>query len=436
MSLEKTFRICDPLYNYIYLDRDELALFNHSAFQRLRLIRQLGFSDIAFPSAVHTRFTHSLGVSHLAGEAFDSIFEKNKGLLSDKKKQLFKKTLRIASLLHDIGHGPFSHSSECLMPPLKKLNLSAYLKDEERQARHEDYSLKFILEEEKLLKQMGLEPSSIAQILHPDFIGDTSFFKEKGLNFLPLLRQILSSPFDVDRMDYLYRDSLFCGVKYGLIDFIWLIAQMSCHIPKNQINGCQDQVFLSIDNSARYTLESLMLGRQHMRLVVYFHHKSAIYNEILKKYSKTCNWFFPAKLSEYLEFTDSKLLERLKTDDNVWAKSITEKKPYLRLYEVLDCMHSDLKKSTPEDAVFYSLQEQLTKAGINFIAVDSQKNSIKPSKKEKEKSPVFLENKSLSPVQKWDQDPNLFFIPARTLKRIYVPPKELSSAQKLLKSLL
>ena len=469
MNLEKKFKICDPLYSYIYLERNELPVFNHLAFQRLRSIRQLGFSDEAFPSATHTRFTHSLGVSHLAGEAFDSIFEKNKGLLSEKKKQVFRKNLRMASLLHDLGHGPFSHSSEVLMPPLKSLNLSQHLKATDRQARHEDYSLKMILEEESLikaLKQMGLEPVHIAEILHPEFSGETGFFKEKGLNFLPLLRQILSSPFDVDRMDYLYRDSLFCGVKYGLIDFVWLIAQMDCHIQNNQ---GEDQVFLSIDSSALYTLESLILGRQHMRLVVYFHHKSTIYNEMLKKYSKTCSWVLPSNISDYLEFTDSKLLNELKGDKSPYAQKIIERKPYFRLYEASDFSphffnareqsfsrafgltkeflsqknslspnekQSEQKDDSFKDNIFSFLQEKLNKEGVDFIVVDSQKNSIKPSKKESLNAPVFLENKSLDQVQEWNQASNFLFIPSRRLKRIYVLPEQLSLARKYLRSLL
>ena len=514
MSLEKKFKICDPLYNYIYLERDELALFNHPAFQRLRSIRQLGFSDEAFPSATHTRFTHSLGVSHLAGEAFDSIFEKNKGLLTKEKKQLFRKSLRMASLLHDLGHGPFSHSSECLMPSLKSLNLSKYLKEENRQARHEDFSLKLILEEDgiiKALKQMGLEPFYAASILHPNFKVETDFFKEKGLDFLPLLRQILSSPFDVDRMDYLCRDSLFCGVRYGLIDFVWLIAQMNCHIAvkahskekksqksrQSSQNKTEDQVFLSIDNSALYTLESLILGRQHMRLVVYFHHKSTIYNEMLKKYSKERQWTLPSKLSGYLEWTDSKLLERLRADknsyNNSWAKRIVDKKPYFRLYEspeyepslsnskdsnvikeldffkvnpipsTIQTAQSKLKqkrtkqdkssqtksikkseqvklqnqrKNQLENSLFSYLQEKLNQEKVHFIVVDSKKNSIKPSKKEQVNHPVFLENKSLAQVQKWNKTPNLLFIPYRNLKRVYVPPEQFPIAKKILKSLL
>ena len=122
---------------------------------------------------------------------------------------------------------------------------------------------------------------------------------------MPLLRQIISSDFDVDRMDYLYRDSLYCGVKYGLIDFVWLISLFDCHIEGND-------VFLAIEKEAIYTLESLIVGRQHMRLIVYFHHNSAIYNQMLKKYAESCQWNLPSEISDYILWTDNRLLEQLK----------------------------------------------------------------------------------------------------------------------------
>ena len=403
---------------------------DHLFFQRLRSIQQLGFSEKAFPSGTGNRFSHSLGVCHLAGMAFDSIFEKPKSFsLSESKKQEFRKALRIAALLHDVGHGPLSHSSESLMPPLKNLGLKKFLNTNfERQARHEDYSVKFIMEEEgfyKTLKQVNVEPSVIAQLLHEEFSGSEDFFIEGNLDFLPLLRQIINSDFDVDRMDYLQRDSLFCGVKYGLIDFVWLISHFDSHIKDNQ-------VFLSIGKEGLYTLESFILGRQHMRLIVYFHHKSAIYNELLKKYAKDCNWKLPSNSQDYIQFTDSKLLDRLKSESNKWAERIITNTPYLRLYEHI-CFESSVYQN--DKHFIFSIREKLKKAGVNFIDINSEKHSIKPSKSSSEKYPIYLKNNALDQIKPLYEDPSLLSFPTRKIQRIYVEPEQFSKAKLLLKEL-
>ena len=191
---------------------------------------------------------------------------------------------------------------------------------------------------------------------------------EKGLNFLPLLRQIISSDFDVDRMDYLYRDSLHCGVKYGLIDFVWIIFHFDCHIVNNQ-------VFLAIEREALYTLESLILGRQQMRLIVYFHHKSAIYNHMLKKYAEDSHWRLPASIKDYARFTDDSLFEQLKSEKNPWAKRIIKKTPYLRLYE-----RSFLKSSSErEKKPLFRLKQRLREKNMDFIEISSEHSPLPPS---------------------------------------------------------
>ena len=418
-------KICDPLYDYIYLEEGMAEIIYHPSFQRLRSIRQLGFADQAFPSGTHNRYTHSLGVCHLAGQAFDSIMSKNSKLCPSKKK-LFRRSLCLAALLHDIGHGPLSHSSEGLMPDLKKLKLDKELNSKDRQAKHEDYSVKFILDKEALYHPLTklVEPEAVAQILHPEFKGSEDFFTEGGLNFLPLLRQIISSAFDVDRMDYLYRDSLSCGVKYGLIDYAWLISHFDSHIQ-------QGQVFLAIDSSAIYTLESLLLGRQHMGLVVYFHHKSSIYNHILRNYSKECSWELSSSIADYSQFTDIQLFEKLKSDPNPWAQRITQKKPYLRLYEAVF-----FEPLSSNEEFLSQLVERLKQEALNYILTDSKKHNIKPAKNPAPASPIFLKNQAIGKVELIKDHKGLLSLPSRFLQRVYVQPEHYTPAKKLLKSLI
>lgn len=430
MSHKSQLKICDPLYDYIYFDEGESQLIQHPLFQRLRSIRQMGFSGEAFPSGTHSRFAHSLGVCHLAGRAFDSIFEKNPDWLSEKKKQAFRSSVRMAALLHDIGHGPLSHSSEPLFPPLKSLGLEKFLKAKPgRPARHEDYSLKFILEKEALspvIEKSGQNPRALATLLHPEFSGGEDFFKEGGLDFLPLLSQIISSDFDVDRMDYLHRDSLFCGVRYGLIDSPWLLDHFDVHV-------VEGQVFLAIRKEALYTLESLILGRQHMRMIVYFHYKSVIYNEMLKNYAKETSWKLPSEISEYLHWVDSYFLEKqIKSSDNIWARRIREQRPFLRLYE-----RAFLENSPPAGEggkALEDLKNSLKKQGLEFMDINSSEHAIQPQKSRGTHT-IYLKNSALNQVQEFYKDPALLKISSRKIQRIYVEPSQFEKARSCLKSI-
>ncbi len=423
-------KICDPLYGYIYFDKLVQSLTDLPVFQRLRSIQQLGFSQYAFPSGIGNRFTHSLGCSYLAGEAFDIIFSKDstKSLpLKDSKKQEFKKVLQIAALLHDIGHGPLSHSSECLMPKISDFNKNSKnfkIQSERQTFRHEDYSIKMIMETEifDLLKKEGLEPKTVTQLIHKEFSGAEDFFIDQNINYLPLLRQIISSEIDVDRMDYLHRDSISCGVKYGLIDFMWLLSHFDSHRQNNE-------VFLSIDSKALYTIESFMLGRQHMRCIVYFHNTAVIYNEMLKKYAKTSKWRLPIDIQEYSYFTDSHLINKLKEEskNNDWAFRIVNRQPYVRLYE-----YNRTNQTKKENKDFFNqIKDSLDKKGISYIKINSNKDTIKPSKK-MDSYPIFLKNDLLRTVEKLFDNPDSFKFFQRQIDRIYVDPKDLKQAKKFL----
>ena len=417
----ETIKICDPLYDYIYFDKEEKALIEHRAFQRLRTIQQLGFADMAFPSGTHSRFSHSLGCAHLAGLAFDSIFEKNKktlGFLKESQRQQLRKAVKIAGLLHDVGHGPLSHFSEPLLPPLKALQLEPYLNViQERKARHEDYSLKMILDKEEglwtAIQQAGAEPEAVAQILHHEFKEQESHFKVGGIDFLPLFRQMISSDFDVDRMDYLQRDSLHCGVKYGLIDFIWLISHFDLHIQNNQ-------AFLAIKKGGLYTLESFILGRQHMRLIVYFHHKPVIYNKMLKKYAEESGWTLPHHLAEYINWTDSHLKDHLKKASSLWAKRMAQQKPYIRLAEYVFFASSPKEWETKNK--LKKLKQKLNREHIPFMEINSEEDSLTPYKKHPTKYTVYLKSPETGSVEPLYEDPSFLPLPPRKIQRIYIPP--------------
>jgi HD superfamily phosphohydrolase len=220
--------IRDPIHGYIKLDKLTLSLIDSPLMQRLRRIRQLGLSNLVYPGANHTRFEHSLGVMHLAS----MLTDRTESVSQDEKDEL-----RVAALLHDIGHGPYSHVTEGLM------------KHYTRQ-QHED--IRPIIKNSEvadILNEHGISAAKVESHIK----GETDFGK------------ILNSEIDVDRMDYLIRDSYYTGVAFGLVDHERLINEMQFH---------ENNLVLTAGGVK--AAESLLVSRFLMHPSVYFHHVSRI----------------------------------------------------------------------------------------------------------------------------------------------------------------
>ena len=224
--------IQDPIHGHIALTQDELSLVDEKAFQRLRNIKQLGFSELSFPGATHTRYAHSLGAMHVAGQIVDQVFE---GLaLPSDQAALLRLCVRLSVLFHDIGHAPLSHVSEKVMPSVDTLQMPDWLASKGRQATHEDYTL-MLLTESKLTDAVSRASagalsgqdlaSLVAGRLSPEV--DASLYEFEGKSLLPLLHAIVSGEVDADRMDYLRRDAFYCGVNYGNFDHMWLTTNLT-----------------------------------------------------------------------------------------------------------------------------------------------------------------------------------------------------------------
>lgn len=337
-------RILDPIHKYIVFSDQEARIVDCLVFQRLRYIRQLGFAEFAFPGAVHNRFLHSLGVYHLAGLFFDSLFKKQR--MSSYRKKQFRQVVRLAALLHDVGHGPLSHNSEKAMPPLSHLSLpfadnsQQLINGKELRAAHEHYTIKFILESEltDLINDLDVDPWCVAHLIDPSIpLKDKDFFIVEGVDFQPVLKQIISSDVDVDRMDYLQRDSFFCGVDYGFCDHNWIVNNLHIHL-------YEDQAFLAIGEKAIYSVENFLLGRRHISLALYFHSKMVAMGEMLYHYfdSPNCHFRIPSQLEDYVNCTDVSLFNHLKevATDNEWACRIVKNQPYEKAYESRYFYHS------------------------------------------------------------------------------------------------
>ncbi|MDH3404180.1 MAG: HD domain-containing protein, partial [Acidobacteriota bacterium] len=202
MSATASFR--DPIHGFISADALETALIDSRPVQRLRWIRQLGMAYLVFPGAEHSRFSHVLGVMHLAGRVYDALAAAGDGLLEPGPASRDRRLVRAAALLHDVGHPPFSHSAEELFEePISHEEMTCRLLALDAIAaafaRHGD----------------GITGEDVAHLL-------TGPRDSKEL----LLSQIVAGELDVDKMDYLRRDTLYTGVRYGSYDLDRLLHTM------------------------------------------------------------------------------------------------------------------------------------------------------------------------------------------------------------------
>jgi hypothetical protein len=221
--------IKDPLHGYIQLNDTEKQIVDTPPLQRLRRIRQLGLTSLVYPSATHTRFQHSLGVMHISGRFAESLN------LDDERRR----ELRLAGLLHDTGHGPFSHASEMMA---KQYGVS-----------HEDFSCEVV---DRLEDYYNLDPKRLHKIIRGKL--------EIG--------QVVAGDIDADRMDYLVRDALVTGVEHGQIDIDTIIRLAEI-----------DSRRLVFNHKAVPALESLFTSRFHMLKTVYSHHTAEIAEKMLQR---------------------------------------------------------------------------------------------------------------------------------------------------------
>lgn len=245
---DKVFR--DPLYNYISLDRTRdgwlIDLLNCPEVQRLRRIHQLGVSNYTYPGAEHTRLAHSLGVTHL----MKLVLEHLERVSDAEKIKNARQALLATALLHDVGHGPFSH----LFEPCLGID-------------HEKWSIAVIRDESTcvhrvLKKQSAYLPNHVADLIDADNTTHPAW-----------QRALMSSQLDVDRLDYLRRDSLFTGAGYGHFDWHRLLTTVEFH------NGETDLVWPA---KAALAIEEYIFARYYMYQNVYLHKTTRGFEALLQ----------------------------------------------------------------------------------------------------------------------------------------------------------
>ncbi len=321
---ERIYR--DPVHNIIRLrtDTDEgelmMRLIDTPEFQRLRRIKQLGLGLYTYQGAEHSRFTHSLGAFHLMSRVLDRLSEKHDLNAQDRA------AARSAALLHDVGHGSFSHVME------KVLGF-----------HHEKYTVEVVLSEETEIGQLLRAyspslPQKVAAIIEG--------------NFQPAaLAQLVSSQLDVDRMDYLLRDSLMTGAKYGIYDLEWIINALA-------IDEENDRIYVAA--RGLYAVEEYLQARYYMFRQVYFHRTlrsaEAVLKSILRRALTLLEagepvWYAPdtafekilrrrsLTITEHLEVDDSDVLFHVKqwqrASDDILA-DLSRRFTGRRLFKAID----------------------------------------------------------------------------------------------------
>jgi len=258
--------IIDPVHGDIGLSKLETELIDTPTFQRLRGIKQLGFAYMVYPNARHTRFEHSLGVMHIMTRILESFRSKGE----DAVPQNDFRNLRIAALLHDIGHYPYSH----LMEKIDWDSAQKYITKKGQNAEEESTPAKEYPKHDKLgeivitkrkdirekLEASGVVPEEIAALI-------------KGQRVGLVIPNLLNASLDVDRLDYLVRDSFNTGLPYGKVDLNYIVNNLEL----------TDQKGIVVREKAKSSIEHMLMGRYFMFNTVYMHKTVFAFEEVIRK---------------------------------------------------------------------------------------------------------------------------------------------------------
>ncbi|MBL8921978.1 MAG: HD domain-containing protein [Myxococcaceae bacterium] len=416
-------RIRDPIHGTITVSDDEKPVIDSRFYQRLRNVRQLGFGDLAFPGATHTRHAHSLGAMHVASRLFDAVASRSP--LSEAAKERFRAAVRLAVLCHDLGHMPLSHASESIAPPRAALGLPAWTGDEAGQATHEDFTAKLLLDSSltpliaKTYARHGITPELIAGLVIGRLPSGVEGFRDGGLDWTPLLRALVSGELDADRMDYLQRDSFYTGVNYGRYDVDWILQNLTCA----ERDG---RAVLALSKAAVFAFEDFLLSRYHMFLSVYYHHTSVAFDWMLRRYYEESPGEFevPPDPEAFLGCDDVALWWTLRRSKNEWAQRIVSRRGYRRVAQFTE-------RDTGYD--LSAISKVLTGAGVQHFTLESR-GVLSRYTDEGESPSLYVLDSASGRLTEVSSYTPLYqrFAGAVLLTRVFVRPDQLDVARPLM----
>ncbi|MBY0528275.1 MAG: HD domain-containing protein [Gemmataceae bacterium] len=320
-------RIRCPIHGFIRFSENERLLIDHPLFRRLRWIRQLALTELVYPGATHTRFEHSLGVMEVATRIFDALARTRGDVmertfatverLRDCPLAKARLIVRLAAMLHDVGHCCFSHAAEEVI---------------QKDSDHESLTVRVLTEDAFLggeLRRLFFEGCAD---LTANLIKPSKDFPPQ----LQVLRDIVSGQVDADRTDYLLRDSHHCGVDYGLFDYRRMIECLTLREDPEGLGGLE----IAIQRDGIHTFEALILARYQMNTQVYYHRLRRIYDLYLKEYFRergVADFNTPEKVLQHNDMTamTEVIRDAGRTGEacQPWAERIRDRRHHRLVYE-------------------------------------------------------------------------------------------------------
>jgi uncharacterized protein len=361
----QSYEFRDPIHGFIQLNSWEREVVNHPAFQRLRRIKQLAWTDMVYPGATHTRFEHSLGVMHVATLLFDALYLRQRDLFEElgyTSPERPRQLVRLAALLHDIGHAPFSHAAEELFP-VKEASGRHY--------DHEEYSASIV---RHCMADIFGHPinKNNYNITVDDIV---RFFSPTSADTSSLaLRELVSGQMDADRMDYMLRDAHHAGVSYGRFDLARIAATIKF------VQRPEEQSYsLGISEDGVHAAEGLLIARYMMFTQVYFHKTRSVFDfhlvEAMKDILRSSGGCFPrpdaAGIVEYLKWDDWRVLGAVPQVATEHGEALIDRTHYRLLHETPEVPKQE------DVALFLGVTDKLKDTGIPFAIREAAKNWYK-----------------------------------------------------------